>query len=163
MIGWIKLHRSILENDIWMDKPFARGQAWVDLLLMANYEDHEYLLGSQKINVKAGEIITSMTKLADRWGWSTKKVGMFLDGLESVGMLQQKRNSKYTSIFIVNWAFYQSAEDGEETQKKNKRKSKENQKKTYKNIKKDKKVISIGALQRDYDFDEIEKALAGRI
>jgi hypothetical protein len=35
--GWIKLHRKIVESPDWLSEPFTRGQAWVDLLLIANH------------------------------------------------------------------------------------------------------------------------------
>ena len=27
--GWVKVYREIMENDLWEDKPFARGHAWL--------------------------------------------------------------------------------------------------------------------------------------
>ena len=35
--GWISIHRKIQDNLIWNDKPFNRGAAWIDLLLLANH------------------------------------------------------------------------------------------------------------------------------
>lgn len=40
MSGWIKIHRDILYHEIWSDKPFSKGQAWIDLILMANHSDN---------------------------------------------------------------------------------------------------------------------------
>ena len=37
--GWISLYRSILNNDFWLSEKFTRGQAWVDLLLLAKYKE----------------------------------------------------------------------------------------------------------------------------
>ena len=39
MEGWIKLHRSISDNDLWTSEPFSRGQAFVDLILLASHKD----------------------------------------------------------------------------------------------------------------------------
>lgn len=36
--GWIKLHRKITDHWLWEDKPFARGQAMIDLLILAGYQ-----------------------------------------------------------------------------------------------------------------------------
>ena len=38
MSGWISIHRKILNNILWQDKPFSKGQAWVDLLLITNHK-----------------------------------------------------------------------------------------------------------------------------
>lgn len=37
--GWIKLHRKITDHWLWEDKPFARGQAMIDLLILAGYNN----------------------------------------------------------------------------------------------------------------------------
>ena len=31
--GWIKVSRAIQEHWVWDEKPFSKGQAWIDLLL----------------------------------------------------------------------------------------------------------------------------------
>ena len=39
--GWIKLHRRMLDSDIWKAtkrKPFDKRSAWIDLLLRANHK-----------------------------------------------------------------------------------------------------------------------------
>ena len=37
--GWIALYRAIIDNEfLWSDTPFARGQSWIDLLLLANHK-----------------------------------------------------------------------------------------------------------------------------
>lgn len=66
--GWISLHRSIQDNVLWEDKPFSKGQAWVDLLLLANHKEGKTLIDSNVICVNRGELITSIRKLCDRWG-----------------------------------------------------------------------------------------------
>ena len=76
--GWISVHRQIWNSWVWDDKPFSKGQAWIDLLLMANHEDRKVLIGNQLIIVKRGSFITSIRKLCDRWGWSNTKVRSFL-------------------------------------------------------------------------------------
>ena len=65
--GWICLYRSILDCEIWEEKPFDKTHAWIDLLLRANHSDKKILLGNVMIPVKRGELITSEKKLMDRW------------------------------------------------------------------------------------------------
>ena len=74
MQGWIKIHRDLLDNELWSDKPFTKGQAWVDLLLLANHRDKNVLLGNCTELVERGSFITSELKLMERWGWGRKKV-----------------------------------------------------------------------------------------
>lgn len=107
MSGWIKIHRSITGNPLWTDKPFSRGQAWIDILLRANYEDKEIMLGGNITNVKRGSFITSELKLMDRWGWSKKKVRAFLSLLENENMIVRYATQKGTTITVVNYSIYQ--------------------------------------------------------
>lgn len=106
--GWISVHRKIEDDWLWKDKPFSRGQAWVDLLLMANHEDNKILFNGELIEVKRGQRITSIKKLCDRWGWSNKKVKRFLELLQEddkIGLEIAPR--KATTITIVNYSLYQ--------------------------------------------------------
>lgn len=108
--GWISVHRKITENWIWEEKPFSKGQAWIDLLLMVNHQDNKTLMDGKLVVVKAGFRITSLRKLSERWGWSTWKVKNFLELLQSDEMITYKTNTKKTVINIVNYSSYQSDE-----------------------------------------------------
>ena len=37
--GFIKLPRHIIEDSHYFSEPFTRTQAWVDLIILANYQD----------------------------------------------------------------------------------------------------------------------------
>ena len=115
--GWISLHRQIWNSWVWDDKPFSKGQAWIDLLLLANHEPNKTLIGNQIIHVKRGELISSEVKLSERWGWSRKKTREFLKVLQSDGMITKKSTSKYTAITIVNYEIYQGVGTTKEQQK----------------------------------------------
>ena len=126
MDGWISLHRRIQEGWIWEEKPFSKGQAWIDLLLEANYKDNRVPIGNELVEIKRGQKLWSILDMSERWGWSRKKVSNFLNLLETDGMIEQKRTTKYTILTVVNYDFYQSAEQ----QKNNTGTSKEHQKNT---------------------------------
>lgn len=32
MQGWIKIHRDLLDNELWSDKPFTKGQAYCRII-----------------------------------------------------------------------------------------------------------------------------------
>lgn len=125
MQGWIKIHRDLLVNELWSDKPFTKGQAWVDLLLLANHRDKNVLLGNCTELVERGSFITSELKLMERWGWGRKKVKLFLNFLESQKMIERNANNKRTAITIVNYGFYQDCDLPKEQQKDSKRTAKE--------------------------------------
>lgn len=127
MQGWVKIHRDLLDNELWSDKPFTKGQAWVDLLLLANHKDKNVLIGSHTEMVERGSFITSELKLMERWGWGRKKVKLFLNFLESQKMIERNANNKRTAITIVNYGFYQDCDLPKEQQKNSKRTAKEQQ------------------------------------
>jgi hypothetical protein len=148
--GWITLHRSLLDNFLWEDKPFTKGQAWVDLLLNANHEDKKIMFDGSVVEVKRGEKITSIRQLSERWGWSTTKTKKFLNVLQSEKMLTYFSNSKKTTYTVVNYNKYQdlnnSKSNTEVTQKKHRSNTEVTQKNTNNNDNNDNndnKIINI--------------------
>ena len=101
--GYILLDRQIQDHFLWQNKPFSKGQAWIDLLMLVNHTDEKVLFDGELIDVKRGEKITSLVKLSTRWGWSINKVSRFLNLLENELMITQKRNSKRTALTVVNY------------------------------------------------------------
>jgi hypothetical protein len=117
-IGWIKLHRAITEHWIWEDKPFSKGQAWIDMLLMANHHDKKMFFDNNIIEIKRGSFITSIRKLSERWGWSNTKIKNFLNLLQSDGMISYFSDAKKTVITIENYNVYQDIDDAKTTVKR---------------------------------------------
>ena len=111
--GWISLHRQIMNSWLWEDKPFAYGQAWTDMLLMANNKAQKFPLGNEIVTVGEGEFITSELKLMERWGWSKSKLRRFLNLLESDEMILKKTDRKKTTITIVNYSKFQNVQTTE--------------------------------------------------
>lgn len=105
--GWIKLYRQLAEKQIWLEQPFSKGQAWVDILLMVNHKPGEAVVGNTTIAVQPGQRVTSIKQLSDRWGWSRKKTKSFLTLLERAGMLAHKSTTKYTVLTVKNWSNFQ--------------------------------------------------------
>lgn len=117
MNGWIKLHRNLADHWLWEDKPFSRGQAWIDLLFMVNHKENKTFIDGRLEEVKRGQTITSIRKLCDRWGWSNTKVKKFLLMLEQDGMIDVKSDSKKTVVTIVKYEVYQDSESEKTTVK----------------------------------------------
>lgn len=105
--GWICLHRSIQDSWLWQNEPFSRGQAWIDLLLSANHEDHKIVVDSDLMTIKRGQMLTSVRKLSERWKWSVKRTQKFLKLLEEDEMLTKNSGKRYTLLTILNYAKFQ--------------------------------------------------------
>ena len=54
--GWIPIHRQLQEHWLWEDKPFSKGQAWIDLLMLANYKDTKVPYKGEIISCKTGGV-----------------------------------------------------------------------------------------------------------
>lgn len=105
--GWIKLYRKTQDNFLWTEKPFDKARAWIDLLLMAMHQEKKMIIDGSKTTVLRGSFVTSRLKLADRWGWSVKKVDAYLKLLESEKMVTTKGTTKGTTVTIVKYEEYQ--------------------------------------------------------
>ena len=147
MGGWIKLHRTISDNNFWKSEPFTRGQAWVDLLLLANHENGFFYLRDHKINVGRGQVGWSQLKLAKRWKWSRSKTKKFIKDLEKEQQVAQQVSHSMSIITIVNYEKYQEKEQLDVQQKDNRktteRQQKDINKKNNKNDKNDKKEEEV--------------------
>lgn len=144
MNGWIKLHRNLADHWLWEDKPFSRGQAWIDLLFMVNHKENKTFIDGRLEEVKRGQTITSIRKLCDRWGWSNTKVKKFLLMLEQDEMIVVKSDSKKTVVTIVKYEVYQDSDSEKTTVKHQSNDSEASLKhtnKNEKNVKNEKKDI----------------------
>lgn len=108
MAGYIKLYRDLKDNPIWQDRPFSKGQAWIDIILRCNHVCNK-VTGYGKCEwVLRGQFISSNYKLAEYWGWSESTVRIFIKLLESEKMIIKKSFSKYTLYEVTNYCVYQS-------------------------------------------------------
>lgn len=104
--GWIPVYRKIQENWMWKEKPFSKGQAWIDLIMLANYEDKKMPYKGEIITCKRGTVNLSISFLAERWGWGREKTRGFLKLLESDKMVTVNATKHRTTITIENYAIY---------------------------------------------------------
>ncbi len=148
MTGWISLHRKIQEHWLWEERPFSKGQAWIDILLLVNHEDGKVFMDGELIEVYRGEHITSEPKLAERWGWSRTKVRNFLDLLEKEGMIKNiKEGRKRTRLRVLNYNVYQdnlnNRKTTEEQEKDNRKTTEEQQKNINNNDNNDNNIVCM--------------------
>ena len=119
--GWAKVWRKLIDNPMWTEEPFTRGQAWVDLILMAKRPDSD----------DPGAVCCSVLYLANRWRWSHGKARRFLERLKNDGMIIVHKNghrngqSNGKLLTVAKYSSYQT--DGKPNGKQNgKQNEKEN-------------------------------------
>ena len=105
--SYLKIDRGIKNHCFWDDKPFAKGQAWIDLILLATHTDRKDFDRGQLREKKRGEVHISLLKLADRWGWSRNKVRRFINLLVQEGMCTLNATTNDTTITIEKYSIYQ--------------------------------------------------------
>lgn len=114
--GYVRLYRSLSDNFLWLsNEHFDKRSAWIDLILMANYQPVERFQDGVLIKLDRGELFASRSFLMNRWGWSKDKVLRFLRLLETQGMVHQSPTTKGTIIRIENYGFYQGDKTADDT------------------------------------------------
>ena len=138
MNGWIKIHKSIMNHWLWEDPFFVK--AWLDLLMCVNYEDKRILFDKKMMIVRKGQLVTSIRKLATRWGCSKERVAKTLKLFEMDDMITIDKDNRRTLLTVVNYEVYQNTRDTnedtiEDTDKDTGRDANSPQHKNIKNIK----------------------------
>jgi len=151
MEGWVRLHRKISDNPLWKCEPFTRGQAWVDLFLLASFQKTFFYVRGIKINLDRGQLAWSETKLSERWQWSRTKLRKFLKELEKEQQIIQQKGNVIQVITIVNYEEYQKKEQQSGQQK-------DNRKTTEKHIQEYKELIIMFNNITGRDFKGTEKS-----
>jgi len=113
---WLKLYRKLAESDLWLREKFTRGQAWIDLLLLARWKAGYVRVRGIRVDLEPGQLAWSEVELAKRWQWDRKKVRKFLQELENEEQqIEQQKNNVTTIISIRNWGKYQEGGTAEGT------------------------------------------------
>lgn len=114
-IGWIKLHRELLDKAIWGCSTPEQKVVLITLLLNVNYEPKQWEWKGEKCEIKPGQLITSIESLAKLCGngISTKNVRTAIKRFESYGFLAIETASTGSLITINNWGIFQD-NDGKE-------------------------------------------------
>ena len=99
---FIKLNRKILDWE-WYSDPCTRS-IFIHCLLKANWRDEQW----KGYECKRGQLITSLTSLAQQTGFSVQNVRTALNHLKSTGELTDWHDSKVRIITVCNYDKYQS-------------------------------------------------------
>lgn len=112
--GWIKLHRSIMDNPIFNDLQLYR--LWSLCLLKATHKEREVLVGKKTVYLQPGQFITGRTAIRELYNKGLKEsdqvhgdktVYRWLMTLEMTRCVTLCKTSKYTVVTVTNWNQYQ--------------------------------------------------------
>ena len=165
MSGWIKLHRKINDNPVLKkSNVYSNFEAFIWLLLRANYDDAKVVIGSTIYKLKKGEMITSLKKLQKQFGWGNSRLNTFLKLLKDDGMIEYKSNTQLTHITISNYKDLQGIQTANKSQPTRKQittklQPNTNKKNIKKNIKKNKEkdfVVQVNKFKNKYKQDMLD-------
>jgi hypothetical protein len=106
--NWVKLYRALMTDELWTSEPFTTGQAWVDLIMMANFAEVERIYKGRYQQIKRGQIATSIRWLAQRWQWSRDKTVRTLKTFEMAKMVSIETTTNGTVLTLENYDKYQN-------------------------------------------------------
>lgn len=135
-IGWIKLHRKLLDWEWYDDQNVFR--LFIHCLLRANHKAKNW----RGIAIESGEFITSYDRLSTETGLSVRNIRTSLNKLKTTGEVTSRSTSKYTVISITYWNDYQSSDKQTDKPETSDRQATDKRPTTNKNDKNDKNDIS---------------------
>lgn len=110
MAGWIKIYRELADH--WLAESPEKLGWWVILLMMAAHEDKKKMVGNEVITLKKGQVIASLSYLAERWKTNKTAASRFIEILENETMVEREVRRKVTIITICNYESYQEKKRG---------------------------------------------------
>lgn len=140
--GWIKIHRVLLDSDVFESGNEKLLRTWIWVLLKASHKERSCTVGLQTIDLKPGQFVTGRKKAAAELGYNESMVYRHLKALEQMGNISIEANNKYSVVTVANWGKYQSIEDKSDQQTNSKRPTNEQQPNTNNNVKNLKKFVA---------------------
>ncbi len=117
MQGWVKVHRSVMDNQIIMKSPDHLA-VWMYLLLHATHKEQKATFKGKELILKPGQLITGRKMIAEKINISESKVHRVLALFEAERLIEQQTSNKNRLIYLPNWDKQQSAEQPVEQQVK---------------------------------------------
>ena len=126
MEGYIKFHRTVLENPI-ICKDSDYFAVWGYLLLSATHTNYDVVFNNKRITLRAGQLITGRKSISEFYKISESKVQRILKTFENEQQIEQQTCSRNRLITVLNWDNYQNTEHLIEQRVNNKRTTSEQQ------------------------------------
>lgn len=172
--GYIKVSRELLGSPVFGNEKLLK--VWIWCLLKAAHKEHEQMIGMQKVLLRPGQFVFGRKKAAYELAMSESTVWRLMNLLKTDNSLDIKTNNKYSVITLINWGFYQGAEENVDNKMDSNLDSRwttdEQQMDTNKNVKNDKKLyinpiiprenVQVGAAENSPESDGAQRKTTGR-
>ncbi len=101
--GWIACYREDFYDPAWPSGSPTAREAWIDMVMMANWSPGEVSIGGRRVTLKRGQLAWSVAYMAKRWGWSPGKVKRHLEFLEATQRIDRLPSHVTSVITITNY------------------------------------------------------------
>ena len=107
--AFFTVKRDLLFHPLWLDEPFTRGQAWVDIFGLAKWCKTHVRIRGVRVDLERGQLAMSEVEFAKRWKWSRGKVRRYLAELESktVQQIVQQKTNVTTVVTVLKYNEHQ--------------------------------------------------------
>ena len=146
--GWIKLHRKLLDSEIFASQIGLK--IWIWCLLKASHKGRFIPIkigkGETTVTVEKGAFIFGRHSAERELNINGSTVYKWVQKLQNMGMINIESNNQYSIITICNYMDYQRVDEEQVTAKEqpsnNQVTAKEQPRNTYKNVKNVKKEVT---------------------
>ena len=136
MHGWVKLHRCLLEKNIFQNEKMLKVFMWC--LMRANHKCQTVMVGRRQVDLQPGQFITGRKKASRELDMPPSTAWEYLKLLESNKTIDIYSDSKFSVVSVVNWASYQTDNQNSDSNSDSKSTANRQQIDTDKNVKNDK-------------------------
>jgi len=156
--GFIKFYRSTWDNPVLKSKePFSKIEAFIWIISNANWTEGRGYYGNSLVEIKRGQLLTSVLKMSEVFRWSNNKINGFLELLKKNETIAYEKHTKYTLITVVNYGLYQDVGTQNAHKKHSKSTSTAHQLHTIEEVKEVKEEINtVQGLKVPKDFETAE-------
>ena len=103
--GWIKVHRSIMENWVY-DDPFTL-KVFLHLCMTVNIKEKKTMIDGNFATIKPGQRVTSEKRLATELGSTWRTVNKILADLEADDMIKRQPIGRGFILTVTNYKKFQ--------------------------------------------------------
>jgi hypothetical protein len=148
-LGWIKLHRRLIDSEIFTSEKGLK--VWIWCLLRANHTDTEIFFGLKKIHLFAGQFVFGRDSASNDLKMSSSTVRNWMGVLKKDSYIDIQPTNKYSIVTVLNYTKFQNLD----SKKDNKITTKKQQNNTDKNDKNDKNIDTNVSIRGDADINFI--------
>lgn len=155
-IGWIKLHRKILDSRLFSNEGLFK--VWIYCLLRANYHDSWWTVPvgrtETEVFVKRGQFIFGRKSAAKKLKMKPSTLWKRMEKLKDMRNIDIESNTNFSLVSVIKYDSYQGLENNGGTESNHRGTTGEPLGNTYKNVKKDENEKEEKDLREKSEFDQ---------